>query len=95
MPWFEFTLVVAGTDLLSDESEQAVDEYNAGFLEDAPLDGVLFVRDGAQQKAVFSVEAPNYGAAVVVGVDALRQAIPSIEIRSVLPGRHPGEVDIV
>jgi hypothetical protein len=95
MPWFEFTLVVEVVDVLSDASQQAVDEYNAGFLDDPPLDSVLFARDGAEQKTVFSVEAPSYQAAIAVGIDALREALPGIQIRSVLPGRYPGELDIV
>jgi hypothetical protein len=95
MPRFEFTLVVERVDFLSDASQQAVDEYNDGFLDDPPLDGVLFTRDGAQQKTVFSVATPSYEDAVAVGIDALRQALPAIEIRSVLPGRHPGDLDIV
>lgn len=94
MPWFEFTLVVEGVDILSDASQQAVEEYNAGFLDDPPLDGVLFAWTGTEQRTVFSVEAPNYDAAVAVGVGSLREALPGIQIRSVLPGRHPGEVDI-
>jgi hypothetical protein len=56
---------------------------------------VLFAWDGAEQKTVFSVEAPSYETAVAAGVDALRQALPGIQIGSVLPGRDPGELDIV
>jgi hypothetical protein len=44
---------------------------------------------------VFSVDAPNYEAAVTAGIDALQQALPGIQIRSALPGRDPGEFDIV
>jgi hypothetical protein len=51
MPWFEFTLVVEGVDILSDASQQAVDEYNAGFLDVPPLDGVLFAGDGGGSRA--------------------------------------------
>jgi hypothetical protein len=41
MPSFDFTLVVEGVDILSDASQQAVDEYKAGFLNEPPLDGGL------------------------------------------------------
>ncbi len=44
---------------------------------------------------MFSVDAPNYEAAVTAGIDALQQALPGIQIRSALPGRDPGEFDIV
>jgi hypothetical protein len=44
---------------------------------------------------VFSLEGADYDAAVAIAVAALKKGLPEIEIISVIPGRHPGAVDLL
>jgi hypothetical protein len=95
VPWFDFTVFTDGVDLLSDQSLDAIDEHSSGYLADPPLEAAAFVRDGAAGKAMFSLEAADYDAAVAIAVAALKEALPEIEIISIIPGRHPGAVDLL
>jgi hypothetical protein len=95
VPWFDFTVLTDGVDLLSDQSLDAIDEHSSGYLADPPLEAATFVRDGAASKAVFSLEGADYDAAVAIAVAALKKGLPEIEIISVIPGRHPGAVDLL
>jgi hypothetical protein len=94
VPWFEFTIVTRGVDLLDEANLDAIDQYNAGFLDDPPLEPTL-MPEGDGWKAIFSVEAERYAAAVDSAVGALREVFPTIEIVAVTAGRHPGDMDIV
>jgi hypothetical protein len=94
VPRFDFTVLTDGVDLLSDRNLDAIDEHSSGYVEDPPLQAVTVLRDGSARKAMFSVESDDYDAAVAVAVNALREALAEIKIVSVVPGRHPGAVDI-
>jgi len=95
MPWFEFTVVIEGVDLLADATLEAIDEHSSQFLEAAPLDAATYSSDGGTQRAIFDLEASTFNAAVKIALAALSEALPDASITSITPGRHPGRVDIL
>lgn len=74
---YDFTLLVHGADVLSDESMNVLFETGCG-------DATFGSRDGAQY-GTFGRQATSFSAALATAIHDLTNALPSLEIARVEP----------
>ena len=77
---YEFTLLVAGADVQTDEALNA--------LAEASCDDATVGSSGGVQHLDFDREAPSYLAAVLSAVDDVETAVPGVRVVRVLPDEY-------
>ncbi len=82
---YEFTMVIAGVDLLSAEVGDALEHCGGGAYE-----GMDCWTEGAEQFAAFAAEAASYDEAVAAVETELTDAVPGLRVVRVDAGaRRP------